>query len=288
LQCINKLIHYMIKVTKVSFTYKSKKPVFNQLNVQFERGHIYGLLGKNGAGKSTLLRIATGLLRPTQGSAEVEGINSFLRSPALLQKLLYIPEEVYLPSLNFSQYEKVYGAFYPKFSAEQFRHYLQEFDVPANGKINECSYGQQKKIFMSFALACNMDYLLMDEPTNGMDIPSKKQFRKVMAGYLTSDRLVIISSHQVRDLENLMDTIVIIDNSRILLYDTVDSLQNRLYFTKTNVLPEKNLLYSEPVFGGHDVILLNEGQQHSALDTEKLFNAVLCEPAAFSQHFMQH
>jgi ABC-2 type transport system ATP-binding protein len=278
----------MIKINEVSFTYKSKKPVFNHLSVQFERGHIYGLLGKNGAGKSTLLRIATGLLRPSQGTADVEGTSSFLRSPALLQKMLYIPEEVYLPSLNFSQYENIYGAFYPGFSPEQFRHYLKEFDVSASGKVNECSYGQQKKIFMSFALACNMDYLLMDEPTNGMDIPSKKQFRKVMAGYISNERLVIISSHQVRDLENLMDTIVIIDNSKILLYDTVDSLQDRLYFTKTDALPAANLLYSEPVFGGHDVILLNDGQQHSALDTEKLFNAVLSEPAAFSQHFMQH
>ncbi len=277
----------MIKINQVSYTYKNKKPVFNQLSVQFERGHIYGLLGKNGAGKSTLLRIATGLLRPSQGSADVEGTSCFLRTPALLQKLLYIPEEVYLPSLSFGQYEKVYGAFYPKFSSEQFRHYLQEFDVPATGKVNECSYGQQKKIFMSFALACNLDYLLMDEPTNGMDIPSKKQFRKVMAGYISNERLVIISSHQVRDLENLMDTIVIIDNSKILLYDTVNSLQNRLYFTKANTLPSENLLFSEPVFGGHDIIQLNDGSQHSALDTEKLFNAVLSEPAVFSQHFMQ-
>ncbi len=276
----------MIKVSQVSFTYKNKKPVFNRLSVQFNKGHIYGLLGKNGAGKSTLLRIASGLLQPSEGAAEAEGINCFLRSPALLQQLLYIPEEVNLPSLNFAQYEAVYGAFYPKFSGEQFRTYLKEFDVPATGKVNECSYGQQKKIFMSFALACNMDYLLMDEPTNGMDIPSKKQFRKVMAGYISQERLVIISSHQVRDLENLMDTIVIIDNSKILLYDSVDALQERLYFGKSPTLPTDGLLYSEPVLGGHDVIMLNDGQQHSALDTEKLFNAVLSEPTAFSQHFM--
>jgi ABC-2 type transport system ATP-binding protein len=278
----------MIQVSQVSFTYKNKKSVFNRLSVQFNKGHIYGLLGKNGAGKSTLLRIASGLLQPSEGNAQAAGINCFQRSPTLLQQLLYIPEEVYLPSLSFGQYEAVYGAFYPKFSQEQFRLYLQEFDVPATGKVNECSYGQQKKIFMSFALACNMDYLLMDEPTNGMDIPSKKQFRKVMAGYINEERLVVISSHQVRDLENLMDTIVIIDNSKILLYDTVDTLQERLYFGKTPTLPTDGLLYSEPVMGGHDVITLNDGQQHSALDTEKLFNAVLHEPAAFSQHFMQH
>ncbi len=279
----------MIKIESVSYAYRKKKSVFNQLSVQFEKGHIYGLLGKNGAGKSTLLRMAAGLLQPASGAAEAAGIDCFLRSPALLRQLLYIPEEVYLPPLSFPQYEKVYGAFYPRFSAEQFRHYLQEFDVPATGLVNECSYGQQKKIFMSFALACNLDYLLMDEPTNGMDIPSKKQFRKVLAGYISDEKLLIISSHQVRDLENLMDTIVIIDNSNILLYHPVDGLQERLYFTKTHTLPTDNsLLYSEPVLGGHDVILLNDGSQHSALDTEKLFNAVLSAPAAFSQHFMQH
>jgi ABC-2 type transport system ATP-binding protein len=278
----------MIKINQVSYRYQKKRPVFNQLSVQFAKGHIYGLLGKNGAGKSTLLRLAAGLLHPAAGNTEADGINTSLRLPALLQKMLYIPEEVYLPSLSFSQYENIYSAFYPAFSSEQFHTYLKDFEVTLEGKVNECSYGQQKKIFMSFALACNVDYLLMDEPTNGMDIPSKKQFRKVMSGYLTDERLVIISSHQVRDLENLMDTIVIIDNSKILLYDSVDTLQSRLYFTKTDTLPAANLLYSEQVLGGHDVILLNDGHQHSALDTEKLFNAVLCEPAAFSQHFMQH
>jgi ABC-2 type transport system ATP-binding protein len=277
----------MIQIEQVGYDYQKKRPVFDNLSVRFQKGHIYGLLGKNGAGKSTMLRIAAGLLHPLRGKASVAGIDSSLRNPALLRQLLYIPEEVYLPSLGFAQFERIYGAFYPRFSAEQFRHYLREFDVPATGMVNECSYGQQKKIFMSFALACNLDYLLMDEPTNGMDIPSKKQFRKVMAGYITEERLVIISSHQVRDLENLMDTIVIIDNSRILLYDSVDTLQERLYFGKTEVLPTHNLLYSEPVMGGHDVILLNDGHGFSALDTEKLFNAVLSEPVAFSQHFLQ-
>jgi ABC-2 type transport system ATP-binding protein len=277
----------MIDIQQVHYRYQKKRPLFNGLGVRFEKGHIYGLLGKNGAGKSTLLRIAAGLLHPTGGRASVAGIDASERSPDLLQQLLYIPEEVYLPPLPLAQFEAVYGAFYPGFSAGQFRQYLSVFDVPITGKVNECSYGQQKKIFLSFALACNVAYLLMDEPTNGMDIPSKKQFRKVMAGYLNEDRLVIISSHQVRDLENLMDTIVIIDNSRILLYDTVDTLQQRLYFGKSNALPTEGLLYSEPVLGGHDVVMLNDGTQYSALDTEKLFNAVLHEPTVFSQHFMQ-
>jgi ABC-2 type transport system ATP-binding protein len=278
----------MIKINQVNYRYQKKRPVFNQLSVQFVKGHIYGLLGKNGAGKSTLLRLAAGLLHPSAGNTEADGINTSLRQPALLQKMLYIPEEVYLPSLSFSQYEKIYSAFYPAFSSEQFHTYLKDFEVTLTGKVNECSYGQQKKIFMSFALACNVDYLLMDEPTNGMDIPSKKQFRKVMSGYLTDDRLVIISSHQVRDLENLMDTLVIIDSSRILLYQETRVLEEKLAFDKVKELPGKDLLYSENVMGGYEVILQNNSDRHTPLDTEKLFNAVLAHPEVFASLNSHH
>jgi ABC-2 type transport system ATP-binding protein len=272
----------MITIQQVSYTYQKKRPVFNQLSVQFEKGHIYGLLGKNGAGKSTLLRLAAGLLRPIAGKAEADGISAALRQPALLQKMLYLPEEIYLPSLSFGQYCAIYGAFYPAFSKEQFYTYLADFDITLAGKINECSYGQQKKIFISFALACNVDYLLMDEPTNGMDIPSKKQFRKVMAGYINEERLVVISSHQVRDLENLMDIIVILDDSRVLLHQDTVVLEEKLVFAKVKELPATNLLYSEPVLGGYEVIMGNDGHQHGPLDTEKLFNAVLAHPQAFA------
>lgn len=276
----------MITISNADYAYRTKRFVFNQLSVSFAKGHIYGLLGKNGAGKSTLLRIIAGLIEPSAGKATIEGATAFEREPATLQKLLYIPEEIYLPAISFRQFEKIYGAFYPNFSSADFYRYLAEFEISVSGKLHECSYGQQKKIYISFALACNVDYLLLDEPTNGMDIPSKKQFRKVLSGYLTDERLVIISSHQVRDLDNLMDILVIVDNSKILLQQPTSLLQDTLYFAKTKELPKVNLLYSEAVIGGYEVVLHNDGTMgHSPLDTEKLFNAVLATPTVFTDLF---
>ena len=186
----------MIKIDNFSFRYSKQKTVFDKLTLNLASGSIYGLLGRNGAGKSTLLKNLAGLLFPTEGVLSVNQYEPRKRQPSFLQSIYFIPEQVYVPSLNVKRYVEANAVFYPHFSYPQFCSYLTAFDVKTEGKLSELSFGQQKKFIIAFGLACNTPVLLMDEPTNGLDIPSKSQFRKLIAAALTDDKLFLISTHK--------------------------------------------------------------------------------------------
>ncbi|WP_234734455.1 ABC transporter ATP-binding protein [Tellurirhabdus bombi] len=265
----------MIKLSNISFTYSRKRVLFRNLHLSLSPGSIYGLLGKNGAGKSSLLRLMGGLLFPTAGYIEVAGHEPRRRQPAFLEELFFIPEEIYLPTVSLERYIATMAPFYPKFDEAQFRQYLSEFDVPQDQKLTSMSYGQKKKVLISFGLATNTRILIMDEPTNGLDIPSKSQFRRVVASALAPDRLILISTHQVRDLDNLIDAIIILDNSEILLNHSLEHISNRLLFgTLSTVETNERVLYAEPSLRGYTVVMENAEQEDSKVDLERLFNAV--------------
>jgi ABC-2 type transport system ATP-binding protein len=265
----------MIKVQNLHFSYRKRK-VFSGLDLQLQSGHIYGLLGKNGTGKSTLLRNIAGLLFPDQGSIDVLGFNPGKRMPAFLQEVFMVPEEFYLNDVPLKHLLKYQAPFYPRFSVEQFNKYIQEFDIPSDSSLHNMSYGQKKKVLISFGLASNVSVLLMDEPTNGLDIMSKSQFRRVMAGALDENKCMVISTHQVKDLESLIDRITIIDEGRILFDQTIEAISRRLQFS-VSFDPEevKQAIYSEAALRGHSVILKNEGEEESKLDLELLYKAII-------------
>lgn len=184
----------MIFFNQVCFGYNSRKLLFNNINMQLPSGHIYGLLGKNGEGKSSLLRNMAGLLFPTSGSIQVDGFKPGKREAAFLQDLFFLPEEIYLPSITPQKFSDYYGCFYPKYNSRQFLANLHAFDIPLENSMDQMSYGQQKKVLIAFALAANTKFLLMDEPTNGLDIPSKSQFRKLVAAAFDEDKVILIST----------------------------------------------------------------------------------------------
>src|SRR5688500_15891473 len=219
----------MIQIQNLHFSYKKRK-VFDSLNLQFSPGHVYGLLGKNGTGKSTLLRNIAGLLFPKKGNISVDGNTPAQRKPQFLQSIFMVPEEFYLPNIPIAEFLKHHAPFYSKFNKEQFERYMKAFDIPTDSTLQNMSYGQKKKVIISFALATNAKFLLMDEPTNGLDIMSKSQFRKVLAQALDEERCIIISTHQVKDLENLIDRITIIDEGKILFDQTVEDIPKKLSF----------------------------------------------------------
>lgn len=276
----------MISIQHLSFSYKKQRPLFQDLNLELQAGHIYGLLGKNGAGKSSLLKHIAGLLFPQKGSCTVMGYDAHLRRPAFLQNLFLVPEEFYLPQVHIKNYLRTYAPFYPNFDERAFLDYLDEFKIPANQRLTEMSYGQKKKVLISFALATNTKVLIMDEPTNGLDIPSKSQFRKIIASALSSDRCIVISTHQVRDLDNLIDNIVIIDNHRIIFRQDVEEVTTRLVFKAVTQLDGKEL-YADSSLKGHAIVAENDGTQRSRVDMELLFNAVLEQPERITQIFNQ-
>ena len=269
----------MIELTNVSFGYNKKKLLYRNLSLSLEAGKIYGLLGKNGAGKSTLLKNLIGLLFPTTGSLSVNGFTPRYRTPSFLQSIYLIPEEVYVPPLTPSKYVKLFSPFYPAFDPLQFHNYLEQLDVKENGKLTTLSFGQQKKFIIAFALATNTKVLLLDEPTNGLDIPSKIRFRKLISSVLTDERMIFISTHQIRDLDNLIDRIIIVDNGELLLNASINQVAEKLIFKTLSELTEpETVLYYEESLKGYAVVKENTGQEDSKVNLEHLFNAVTQNP----------
>jgi len=264
----------MIKIDTLNFGYSKHKLLFKNLSMQLSNGHIYGLLGKNGAGKSTLLKNLAGLVYAESGSIDVMGYDPAKRQPALLSDICFIPEEFYLPSVKIDSYVKANAGFYPKFDHPYFTSLLAEFDIPVGQKLINMSYGQKKKVIIAFGLATQAKLVIMDEPTNGLDIPSKAQFRKIMAAALTEDRCIIISTHQVRDLDNLIDTVIMLDENAVALKASVEEITEKLCFKRVKELDE-TVIYAEPSLSGYNAVVANYHQEDSKLDIELLFNAVL-------------
>lgn len=265
----------MIEISNLTFGYRRKSPLFNSLNLKLERGHIYGLLGKNGAGKSTLLKNIAGLVVPNAGFCKVNGHKSSQRVPSFLQELFFIPEELYLPAVSAAQFAKGTAHFYPKFDLDMFWKILKDFDVPQEGLLNKLSFGQQKKVLIAFGLATNTSLLIMDEPTNGLDIPSKIQFRKVIASVLTDERCIIISTHQVRDLDSLIDTLIVLHNREIVLNSGIDEILTKVQFVNASQVGTADVLYTESQSVGVNTIVASEGDAFGKVDTELLFNAIV-------------
>ncbi|GEO10552.1 ABC transporter ATP-binding protein [Segetibacter aerophilus] len=269
----------MIEIQDVSFGYSRKKMLYKNLTLTLETGTIYGLLGKNGAGKSTLLKNLIGLLFPAKGKINVNSFEPRRRQPSFLQTIYFIPEEVYVPSLTIKGYRNLFAPFYPSFEDEKFSQYLKELDVKDEGKLNTLSFGQQKKFIIAFALACNTKVLLLDEPTNGLDIPSKIQFRKLIASVMNEGRTIVISTHQVRDLENLIDRIIIVDNGSLLLNASLGDISEKLCFkTVSEVDDPTRVLYAEDTLKGISVVQENTEGEDSKVNLEQLFNAVTENP----------
>jgi len=266
----------MIHFEKVDFSYTPKVKLLSDISLHFKPGHIHGLLGKNGEGKSTMLKLIAGLLFPQKGKIDVMNFVPGKRNPEMLSEIYFLPEELPLQTLSISRFEQVYSPFYPNFSAKLFDTCLKEFEIPCKDwKMNKLSLGQKKKIIIAFGLATQTKLLLMDEPTNGLDIPSKGQFRRMVASTLDENRCVIISTHQVRDLDSLIDNIVIMDNHEIALNETIDSITERLLFClqgkEMNNVP---VVYSEETLRGVLQVCENINREDSKLDIELLFNAV--------------
>jgi len=264
----------MITIQKASYAYHANQTVLEDVNLHFQSGHIYGLLGENGAGKTTLLKSLAGLVFPKSGTIDVLGHQPYRRRPDFLADIFMIPEDVELPDLLIERYVALYACFYPKFDRELFFWLLETFEVPRAARMEQLSFGQRKKVLIAFGLATKTRLILMDEPTNGLDIPSKSQFRKVMASELTEERCFIISTHQVRDLDQLIDQLVILSKQQVLLAASIVEISQALAF---KVIPRAvpEALYMEETIQGIHAILPNKQQEDTKMDMELFFKGIL-------------
>lgn len=262
----------MIEIKDLAFSY-GKTPILKSITTTLEEGRIYGLLGENGVGKTTLLTLLCGLKKVCSGSITTDGENPFDRTPTLLQNQFYLPDEVLPVSMKAECFAKERGAFWPDYDHSKFLEIMKEFENDPAKKMNQMSAGQLKKTYISLALACGCKYIFMDEPTNGLDIPSKTQFRSAIMKYTSDDSTIVISTHQVRDLENIIDPIIILDRQDVLLNATVEEITSKLYFDYgTQLHPES--LYSEQLPGGFIQVYPNATGEDSKINVEALFNAV--------------
>ena len=273
----------MIQIQNLTFGYKSSKEnVLENVNLQLNPGSIVGLLGKNGTGKTTLLNLITGQLFAKQGVISIDDENVKTKSKSILEKLYFIPEELIVPNLSLENFIKLYSPFYKDYSQEVMDECMREFDLKSEKKsLNKLSMGTKKKMMICFALATNVPYLLMDEPTNGLDIPSKRIFRKLINSHMSEDRTILISTHQVHDVEKMVDHIVIVGKKDLLVNDTTEGLVQKYTFGTT---PKGEVLYSEKSLEGNlCVARRTESEEETPVSLELLFEAVNENPNAFKK-----
>lgn len=266
----------MITLKELSFSYSRKKEVLDRINLEVGSGHICGLLGKNGEGKTTLLNLLSGQIFPDQGSCLVLEEIPSERNARFLQQIFLLPEEISMPEVTAIEYIKMYAAFYPTFRDDICKACVESFEINLSDRLSKMSQGQRKKVAITLALAAHTPLLLMDEPTNGLDIPSKATFRRLVASLIDDNQTVIISTHQVRDLESLIDTVLILDQRQILLNKTLNEIGEKLYFGP--LLPEEKALYSEPTPQGTIGVTAREDKEETAVSLELLFNEAITYP----------
>lgn len=268
----------MISINQLSFHYKKQPEFISNLAFEQEAGSIVGLLGKNGAGKTTLLNLLAGLLQPQEGSIKIAEFTPFDRQPDFLGDLFVVPEEFQFPQVSINLYLKATAALYPNFDEEKLDGILKDFELDRRSMIHKLSQGQRKKFLIAFALATNCKLLLLDEPTNGLDIPSKSIFRKVLVGSVTDEQLVIISTHQVKDIEAILDTVVILDQGRIIFKESMEQITRHWQFRHVASLSDmKEVVYSEKFPGGYKVIVPSTSEEETEVDLELLFKAIISQ-----------
>ena len=273
----------MITLNDLNFAYKRNKPVLEKLNIGLTPGHIYGLLGKNGEGKTTLLDILIGQLFPVSGTCTVLGETPAERNVNFLQQVYLLPEELNLPDVTAAEYRKMYATFYPTFRDDLWTTCVESFEINTADRLFKMSMGQKKKVAIAMALAAHTPVLLMDEPTNALDIPSKAVFRKLVATCIEEEQTIVISTHQVRDLESLIDSVLILENHRILLDKGLDEVSEKLFFRLVN--QGEPVLYTELTSAGLMGVGEKKDDENTPVSLELLFQAVTQNPEEIKRIF---
>lgn len=277
----------MIAINDLQFKYPRKSLLFRGLSMSVEPGHIIGLLGKNGEGKTSLMKLIAGQMFPTKGEMKVLGEEPARRKVSFLGDVYYLAENnPTLKGCSVGNYFAAVAPFYPNFSQSEADSLMQEFELDYKMRMDKMSQGQQKKAAIALALSLGTHLLLLDEPTNGLDIPSKSLFRRLLAKYLCEDRIIMISTHQVRDLEQIIDYLVVMQENQITLTRSISELSDK--FTFRPVQQGDTPLYEEMTPAGRFGVFAKEKDEpESVFSTELLFNALTSNKEAILRTLQQ-
>ena len=265
----------MIDFNNLTYYYKPNQLVLDGVSLELADGKLVGLLGKNGTGKTTLMHLMAGLLEPRIGKVTVNGFIPFDRNPNYLGDIYFLPDTFYIEDITIKNYLKAYAQFYPRFDLSKFERLTEVYKLDKSHKISDLSLGQAKQVVMSFALSTNASILLFDEPTNGLDIIAKDAFKRLIVSETSEEQTVIISTHQAKDIELLIDHIIILNEQKIALNRSVSDILDHYNFEHLSDKRNKKIVFSKSYLGEHKAITYKEGFDTS-LDLELLFHAV-CE-----------
>ena len=267
----------MLEISDLSYSYSIANQVLGNVNLNLNRGTVCGLLGVNGVGKSTLIYLISGLLKPQSGEIKMNGYIPYERKVGFLEDVYLVPEEFSLPSISFKKYVDANSVFYPKFSYEDLERYIQMFDLYMEMDLGSLSMGQKKKAFLAFAMACNTSLLLLDEPTNGLDISSKRSFRKAIAECMSDDKIILISTHQVYDIDKILDHVIIMDRQGVLMDSSISDISSRFKFIFTTDRERANqAILAFDVPGGYNIVeYLDDPNEETEVNLETLFEMVV-------------
>ena len=275
----------MITIQDLSFQYKKGNPLLTDVNLDLHKGKIYGLLGLNGVGKTTLLNNIAGMLFPSSGKCLLKGESTQLRSPHILSRLFIVPEQFDLPKITGQAYIDLHAFFYPDFDHGLLESVLKEFEINVLENLQELSFGQRKKFLIAFAIATQTDLLVLDEPTNGLDIPSKSQFRKIVASLDIEEKCILISTHQVRDLGSMIDHVIVLKDKSVVFNNSLEEISERLSIKKIESDSSEDYIYGEEILGGVHAIIPTSQEENGNLDLEILFNGIIQKTAEINQEF---
>lgn len=280
----------MLEINDITYSYsKRKNPVVKNYSLSILPGTICGLLGRNGAGKSTLLYLITGLLKPQQGSINYNGFTPWNRQVGFLNDVFIVPEEFFLPNVKLSEFVKTMTPFYPKFRMDDLEKHLYTFEMTPDVHLGQLSMGQKKRVFISFALACNTSLLILDEPTNGLDIPGKRLFRKAVLNGMTDDRTIIISTHQVYDVEKIIDHVIITDTEGVLIDAKMYDIASKLNFSfTTDRKRAERALVALDAPGGANIVEISDGTTETDVNLETLFELTRQNPEKVASIFQSN
>ncbi|MEO9886983.1 MAG: ABC transporter ATP-binding protein [Balneola sp.] len=275
----------MVSIQNLTFAYKKEKQLLSDVNLELKKGKVYGLLGLNGVGKTTLLNLITGMLFPKSGESLLYGENTRFRNPDVLSNLFIVPEQFEFPKITGHKYVDIHASFYPGFNKELMQRVISEFTIDPSKKLPELSFGQRKKFLIAFAIATQTELLIFDEPTNGLDIPSKSQFRKIIATLDVESRCILISTHQVRDLGSMIDHILVLKDGSIVFNHDLESISDRLSMQKIEENSSADYLYGEEMLGGIHAIIPSSKKETGKMDLELLFNGIIQKTEEINQEF---
>ena len=215
----------MLEMKNVTKTF-GKFKALDDLTMTVPKGSVYGLVGPNGAGKSTAIRLMTGIYRPDSGSVTLEGMPVY-ENPVNKVRMGYIPDEIfYFPSASMEEMKSFYKGIYPQFDEELYKRLFEVFELPKKGPIRRFSKGMQKQAAFHLSLCTHPEMLILDEPVDGLDPVMRRQVLSLILSDVASNgTTVLISSHNLRELEDICDHVGIMDHGKMLLERSLADMQ---------------------------------------------------------------